>query len=291
MQVPPIVPSFPTSKPIAPGQAPGQDHLAAPNSGVSTVWIFFAAILIGLLAAMLLRPEMRSRFPLAMIVTLVFAGAAWLLRGVSAGGGAAGFLVTGILFIAGGTPMFVAVLLVFVLTYAATRFGQVQKRSLNIAERSHRGRDAAQVFANLGVAALFAALAWLAPGRSLWLCAGVAALAEAACDTVSSETGKTLSRTARMIVSWKAVPAGTDGAITFQGTLIGTVAAGIVGGEAWLSHLLPGRAAVVAVIAGICGMLVDSLLGATLERRGLLTNNGVNFASTLCAGLLALAIG
>src|SRR6185312_15509218 len=159
MQVPPIVPSFSLSKPATPDPAPDQDYLAPPDSGISTVWILFAAILLGLLAAMLLRHDLRARFPVAVIVTFVFAGAAWLMRGVNANGAAAGFLITCILFVAGGAPMFVAVLLVFVLTYAATRFGQVQKRCVNISERSHRGREASQIFANLGIAAISAALA------------------------------------------------------------------------------------------------------------------------------------
>jgi len=45
---------------------------------------------------------------------------------------------------------------------------------------------------------------------------------------------------------------------------------------------------VVVTAAGTVGGIVDSLLGATLERRGLLNNDGVNFTNTL-AGALAAA--
>ena len=41
----------------------------------------------------------------------------------------------------------------------------------------------------------------------------------------------------------------------------------------------------VVAAAGVAGTLADSVLGATLERRGLLDNEGVNFASTLCGAL------
>jgi uncharacterized protein (TIGR00297 family) len=37
----------------------------------------------------------------------------------------------------------------------------------------------------------------------------------------------------------------------------------------------------VAVIAGFIGVHIDSVLGATLERKGHLTNSGVNFLATL----------
>jgi uncharacterized membrane protein len=39
--------------------------------------------------------------------------------------------------------------------------------------------------------------------------------------------------------------------------------------------------------AGVVGAMADSLLGATLERRGLLDNEAVNFLATLTAAWLA----
>jgi len=42
--------------------------------------------------------------------------------------------------------------------------------------------------------------------------------------------------------------------------------------------------------AAVAGNLLDSFLGATLERRGLVTNGMVNFAGTSVAGGLALGL-
>jgi uncharacterized protein (TIGR00297 family) len=182
--------------------------------------------------------------------------------------------------------MFGAVLLVFLLTYLATRFGRVGKRQLAIADRA-AGRDGAQVLANVGVAAIAAALACLTPWRAPLLTGSIAALAEAACDTVSSETGKALAQNARVITSWRSVPAGADGAISLPGTLLGTAAAVLVGSEAVAMNLVSRRCAVVAVVAGTLGMLFDSILGATCECNGWLTNNAVNLISTAFAVLVA----
>ena len=247
-------------------------------------WLAFALVLTGLLVAAAREVDFR-RLSAAGFVTFCFALLAWLIRGVTVDGAVAGFLVTAILFVAGGPAMFGGVLLVFVLTYAATKLGRRRKQSLEIAERP-AGRDAAQIFANVGVAALMAALAQLTRWHEPLLAGSVAALAEAACDTVSSESGKALSQSARLITSWQGVPAGTDGAISLPGTVLGAIAAAAVGIEAALSGIVSGQFAFVAVIAAIVGMFMDSMLGATLERRGWVTNNAVNLISTGFAALV-----
>jgi len=47
---------------------------------------------------------------------------------------------------------------------------------------------------------------------------------------------------------------------------------------------------VVCASAGIAGTFADSLLGGTLERRGLIGNNTVNFLSTLVAASLVFLV-
>lgn len=248
-------------------------------------WIGSALLLAGLLLVGLQTDSSRE-FVSAGGMTLCFAALAWIVRGVTLDGAAAGFVVTNILFLAGGPAMFEAVLLVFVLTYAATKLGRSRKLSLEIAERP-AGRDAAQIFANVGFAALMAGLSQLTRWHEPLLAGAVAALAEAACDTVSSETGKALSQTAHLITSWQSVPAGTDGGVSPPGTFLGVIAASLVGLQATLTGIIHPRFAVVAVVTAIVGMFVDSLLGATLERRGWLTNNAVNLVSTGFASLVA----
>jgi hypothetical protein len=58
----------------------------------------------------------------------------------------------------------------------------------------------------------------------------LAALAEAAADTVSSEIGQVLGGRPRMITNLRAVEPGSDGAVSVAGTVAGLVAAAIVAG-------------------------------------------------------------
>lgn len=153
------------------------------------------------------------------------------------------------------------------------------------------GRTGGQVLANGGVAAIAA----IAATVEAWpLAAGALAasgsLAAATADTWASEVGERAARTTRLVTSWRRVPPGTNGAVSVPGTLagaggglaIGALAALLFADPAWLVPVAAG---------GIGGMIVDSLLGATLEgRRPWLGNDVVNWAGTCSGALLALIL-
>lgn len=218
------------------------------------------------------------------------------LHAATAGGAVTGGIFTAALYLEapGLRTALWPLLALLLLTFAATRFGRRRKEALGLAEARH-GRTASQVAANLGVAALIGIpevtmrLFSLAPsdyGR-LALAAMLAAMAEATADTVSSELGQVLGRQPRLITTFRRVPPGTDGGITAIGTLLGCLAALIVVLVGASVLALPSLDALIALAAGIAGLLIDSLLGAGPERAGWLNNDAVNALSTLAAAILA----
>lgn len=227
------------------------------------------------------------RAPFGLAVTVVFALLAWMLRSVTRAGALAGAAITFAIWIA-WPPLFVALFAVFLLTAGATRFGYARQQQRGAADQRD-GRSVGQVIANLAVAAA-AAMAAQYGHHVLFFAAAVAALAEAACDTVSSEIGQALAARAFLVTTFRQVQPGVNGGISAIGTLAGCAAAFAVAAVAGLMKVIAWPWLLPVMGAAIAGMLFDSLLGATLEGRGWIGNNVVNLMGTAFAAGLAIAL-
>lgn len=227
----------------------------------------------------------------ALGITFAFGLIAWGMRAVTPGGAVAGMATTFLICVSAGPAAFVCVVAVFLLTIISTRIGWRRKLLDGTAERDG-GRGAGQVLANLAAATLVSVPAVLHPSVSpIFYAAMIAGLAEAAADTVSSEIGQSTGHTAYLITTLRRTPVGTNGGITVAGTLAGAAAAWAVCFVAVWLQVMRGNWFLPALIAGFAGMIVDSLLGATLEGPGRLGNDAVNFLSSSSAVAVVLCYG
>jgi uncharacterized protein (TIGR00297 family) len=244
----------------------------------------------------------------AIGLSLLFGLAAWKAQAATSSAAFAGAVLAASLMFSTATVPYlpwrtalIPVLAVLLLTSLATRLGHAKKQRLGIAERRN-GRSASQVAANLGVAALASsefAQSWLidsgwvraaAQQPALLFTVGLSALTEAAADTISSEVGQVIGGQPRMITTLRTAAPGTDGAISFLGSLAGIAAAGLVAAVGTLALAGSSRMLAISWASGVFGLFFDSLLGATLERRGWLNNDAVNFLSTASASACALIL-
>ena len=126
--------------------------------------------------------------------------------------------------------------------------------------------------------------------REAALVAFTAALAAGGSDTIASEIGKAWGRRTFLITSLRPVRPGTSGAISLEGTIAGIAGASllaVIGVAAGLIH--PVLLAPV-VIAATIGSLAESVLGATLEDRGIVNNDVLNFFTTAIPAMAAVLL-
>jgi uncharacterized protein (TIGR00297 family) len=178
----------------------------------------------------------------------------------------------------------------FVIGTGATRLGFRQKESLGLAEARRGRRGARNAIANMGVATVCALFAVLTPQRELFVLAFAGAFAAATADTLESEIGQLWGGRPRLLTTWRPVPIGTDGGVSVVGTLAGAVGALVLAGLGWGVGFYGGSGFVAVAMAGFLATIVESLIGATLERTGLLNNEAVNTLNTLAGALLAVAV-
>lgn len=235
-------------------------------------------------------PYLGRRIVLAVGINLLFALLALALKVVSGAGGLAGFLVGVAVYLGYGYKSFLILLAFVVLGSSATRLGYARKAQRGIAERRGGARGWREALANGLAGAFFSILVITTHCEAAFLVALVASFAEAAGDTVSSEIGQWLSHRAYLITTLRPVPAGENGGITMVGTGAGLAASAAVALLGYGLGLCALSGAAIALGAAVAGNVLDSLLGATVELRGLVTNEIVNFAGTSFAGGLALAL-
>jgi uncharacterized protein (TIGR00297 family) len=261
-------------------------------------------------------------------------GAAAHRRGALTTSGAVGALLIGTTVSgAGGWDWGGTLVYFFVSSSALSRLASDRKAGI-ASDKFDKGsrRDLAQALANGGVAsglALLRATPWGARHAQRLEAAFVGALATATADTWATEVGTLSPSAPRLITTGRSVPPGTSGGVTPLGlgaALVGAGSLGLIFALACGRFLvgtaptrLASRALVrAALVGGMIGCLLDSLVGAQLQAmyccprcgaeterrrhccgsptiplRGLpwLDNDGVNAVSTAIGALAGALVG
>lgn len=228
-----------------------------------------------------------AAIPLAVNLAVAIAG--WAAGTVTIAGAVAGLIIGAVIWWAAGWQGWLLLLAAFAIAVATTKLGARRKAVLGIAEERGGRRGAGNAIANTGLAAWLAAIAALSPYREAALAAFVGALVAGSSDTVSSEVGKAYGRRTWLVTTLRRVPAGTSGAISSEGTLAGAAAALLLAGAAAALGLIPIPLIVAIAASAVVAAMVESVLGSTLEPRGLLNNDLLNFITTSVAAVLAIA--
>lgn len=198
-----------------------------------------------------------------------------------------GGLLGVLIFLGAGFTGLGLLALFFALGTAASAWKVIDKRQLGLAEENKGRRTAGQVMANAGIAGLLGLLSWqlptYAPLAQLMLAGSFAA---ATADTLASELGNIYGRRYYNVLTLRPDTRGLNGVISLEGTLLGTAGSALLA-VVYCLHYGWGAAFWWLLVAGTAGNLVDSVIGATLERRQYVSNNTVNLINTLVGALTA----
>ncbi len=231
-----------------------------------------------------------ARLAIGVAVNLVLALAGFATRSVDVSGALAGFAVGTVIWACLDWRGYLLLLAFFVLGTAATKLGYQRKAKEGLAQEAGGRRGARHALANTAVAVGCAFFAVTTPfGAPLGL-AFAAAFATKTSDTAASEIGQLYGRRTFLITSLRPVPRGTEGAVSLEGTLAGLFASALVAALGAAVGFYGGAGVLIVIAAAFAGTTLESLVGATLERRGLLDNEAVNFLATLAGALIALGL-
>lgn len=269
---------------------------------------------------------------IAMLISSLVAIRGFRRKSLDLSGAVVGFIVMTIHIAVGFR--FGALLLVFFFTSSKlTKVGEEKKRRLDADFKDGGQRNWVQVLSNSGISTVLVVIVWQLTG---WqdkcldskestlitsLIGGI--IGHYSCcngDTWSSEIGVLSDAQPRLITTFKPVRKGTNGGVTRTGLLAATAAGSVIGITFVLFGFLTTKCTStvalkqllvipLSALAGLCGSVIDSLLGATLQFSGfctirnkvvgkpgptvkrisglsILDNNAVNFVSILLTSLL-----
>jgi len=197
-----------------------------------------------------------------------------------------------------GWQGYVVVLFYFLVGSTVTRFGMEQKEAEGIAEKRSGARGPENVWGSALTAAVCALGILVVPVKVetglityLLLLGYVASFSTKLSDTCASEVGKAYGKRTYLITTLQAVPRGTEGAISLEGTLAGVVGSTAIAFLGWGVGMIDLPGVVFCVIAAFIATNLESVIGATLQAQiDWLTNEVVNIVNTLIGAIAAVLL-
>jgi len=229
---------------------------------------------------------------IVLVLCAVLCLLSWRLGLLTVSGSLASFAMGMIIGVFGGIG-WLFVLILFALTgFLVTRYKMDLKVKNRVQEGERGERSYRNVLANGAVPALVAVVTYIGGWEGqIPVLVYLSAICVAAADTTASELG-ILSDRAYMITTFKKVTPGVDGGVSLYGTawaLMASIFAALVG---WVAIMgtVPEISVLIPIVMGISGCFIDSLIGATLETKGMVSKLWNNVTSMAFGAVIALLI-
>lgn len=235
----------------------------------------------------------------------VLSSLAYYKRVLTLDGTVAAFAVGLVIGIFGDVTWLLLLLFFLLSSFLATRYRFALKEAMGVQEGAKGERRSSNVLAN-GVAPMAVAVVSVLNlpmfPKDLSGVVFLSALAVAGSDTLASEIG-VLSRNAYLITNFKRVPPGTDGGVSWLGqlcavgaalytALVGYFVLSFLARTYGLAPTMPATASylIIPAVMGFVGCQIDSVIGATLERKGYVNKKTTNLIATSLGAVLGFVV-
>jgi len=214
--------------------------------------------------------EQNLIFTFGIGLALLVAVVSYYFHFLSGSGAVATFLLGAIVFGTGRWEFSLPILLFFLLSSLLSKIGRKWKQKFADSFQKGGRRDLGQVLANGGVAGVIMLL-WNYFPDDVWYFAFVGSIAAVTADTWATEIGVFSKISPRDILTFKQVPPGTSGGVTFLGLaggLLGSCIIVLTGSFVTRRYdfITPAVALFAFIVgAGLLGSIVDSIIGATVQ--------------------------
>lgn len=186
---------------------------------------------------------------------------------------------------------YAVVMFYFLVGVGVTKIGKEIKEAAGIAEGRGGLRGPENVWGSALVGTLCALATLLTPElwQGFFLLGYVASFSTKLSDTAASEIGKAYGKRTFLITTLQPVPAGTEGAVSVEGTLAGIAASFLMAIVGYGVDMISGLGVIFCVIAAFIATNLESVIGATIQEKfTLLTNEVVNIINTLIGAIAAI---
>lgn len=205
-----------------------------------------------------LTPQDHKLLLLYIIVFIALSFFAVHKKWLTISGATAALWMALLLLVTGGLKAFIAPG-IFLLT------GSLLSK-LNNNDKEKNGRNAIQVFCN-GIVGIICLIIFAVSHQQVYLLAALVSFCISMSDSVSSELGIYLKGTTVDMLSFKKLPPGISGGISWQGSLSGLIGAAILAAAVCITYQFSFTVFLWITVNGFTGMLTDSILGSSVQKK------------------------
>lgn len=215
-----------------------------------------------------------NQFNMGVLLALIVVTISLKLKFLKLDGSAAAFILGVFIFGLGGIKWTTPILTFFVLSSILSKIRKRKNENVELYFEKNDKRDYLQVFANGGFGVILVLINTLFPSE-VWYLVYVVLIASVCADTWATEFGTIKKVTTYNILNFKKIEQGKSGGISIFGLFGAVLGALIISLTAfhWV-NLQPTYFIFLIVITGLSGSIVDSFLGATLQKQFICNNCG-----------------